>query len=117
MGEGRTLTQLDWVREQFRVKLGFDPYPGTLNVRVQDARMLDEWRAATSIPIEPGAPGFCASRCYHVEIGGVAAAWLVPDVVGYPDNLIEIMAPVSLRKTLNLNTGDVVTIRLQSDVG
>ncbi len=110
VGEGRRLTQLDWVREQFRVKLGFDPYPGTLNLRVQDIRALNEWRAAKSISIEPGAPGFCTSRCYRVVIGGVAAAWLVPDVAGYPRDLVEIIAPVSLRQTLNLNTGDVVLI-------
>lgn len=112
VGEGRTLTQLDWVREQFRAKVGFDPYPGTLNLRVQDTRTLDEWRAAKSISIEPGAPGFCASRCYPVEIGGIAAAWLVPDVAGYPCDLVEVMAPVSLRETLNLNTGDMVSIEL-----
>lgn len=110
VGEGRGFTQLGWVRDQFRTRLGFDPYPGTLNVRVQDASALDEWRTGPSISIEPGAPGFCASRCYPIRIGGIAAAWIVPEVAGYPRDLIEIMAPVSLRETLNLNTGDAVLI-------
>ncbi len=36
LGQGNSFTQLDWVRQQFRDKIGFDPYPGTLNLRVQD---------------------------------------------------------------------------------
>jgi riboflavin kinase, archaea type len=111
LGQGGSFTQFDWVRAQFRVKVGFDPYPGTLNVRVRDAGTLAEWQACPSIPIEP-PPGFCAARGYRVEVNGqTLAAWLIPDVPGYPNDLMELMAPMSLRQALMLKTGDVISIK------
>ncbi len=112
VGQGSSFTQLDWVRKQFRDKLGFDPYPGTLNIRVQDAGTLAEWQACSSIAIEP-APGFCAARCYRVELNGqTTAGWIIPVVAGYPDDLMELMAPMSLRQTFALKTGDVISIKI-----
>ncbi|HEX7593320.1 MAG TPA: DUF120 domain-containing protein [Anaerolineae bacterium] len=48
-GQGRSFTRLDWVRRQFRDKLGFDPYPGTLNLQI-DAKVDAVW-------IVPQVPG------------------------------------------------------------
>ena len=111
--QASSFTQLDWVREQFRAKVGFDPYPGTLNVRVVNAIALAVWRERPGIVIVPSVPGYCAARCYPARVGGrVAAAWILPEVAGYPDALVELMAPVSLRAALQLKTGDVVSIRL-----
>ena len=112
LGQGREFTQLDWVRQQFRDKVGFDPCPGTLNVSVQDSATLAEWRASRGIELIP-TPGFCAARCYRVRLNETRdAAWIIPDVPGYPNDLIEIMAPVLLRDALELKTGDFVSIRL-----
>ncbi len=114
LGQGNSFTQLDWVRQQFRDKIGFDPYPGTLNLRVQDRDGLAGLRAERGIRIEPGAPGYCAAKCFRVEIGErVAGAWIIPEVPAYPDDLIELMAPVSLRDALGLKVGDVVSIKLE----
>lgn len=113
VGQGRSFTQIKWVREQFRAKLGFDPFPGTLNVRVANPVALDVWRRHPGVVIEPGAEGYCPARCYHIQVSGsVRAAWIIPDVPGYPCDLVEIMAPVSLRETLKLKTGDIVRIKL-----
>ena len=113
LGQGDSFTQLEWVRQQFRDKIGFDPYPGTLNLRVQDRNGLVGLRAERGIRIEPGAPGFCAAKCFRVKIGeSVAGAWIIPDVPGYPDDLVELMAPVCLRDTLGLESGDLVPVRL-----
>jgi hypothetical protein len=35
LGEGAGFTALDWVDRQFRAKLGFSPYPGTLNLSLK----------------------------------------------------------------------------------
>ena len=34
--EASFFTNLPWVREQFIIKMGIDPYPGTLNLEVVD---------------------------------------------------------------------------------
>lgn len=112
-GQGNSFTQLDWVRQQFRDKIGFDPYPGTLNLRVPDRDGLAGLRADRGIRIEPGAPGYCAAKCFRVKIGErVTGAWIIPDVAGYPDDLVELMAPVYLRDALELKPGDLVSVQL-----
>jgi riboflavin kinase len=114
LGQGNSFTQLDWVRQQFRDKIGFDPCPGTLNLRVQDRDGLAGLRAERGIRIEPGAPGFCAAKCFRVKVGDqITAAWIIPEVPGYPDDLVELMAPVRLRDALGLKIGDVVVVRLE----
>jgi riboflavin kinase len=115
LGQGSAFTQFEWVRQQFRDKVGFDPYPGTLNVRAQDAGALAEWQARPGIPIEP-APGFCAARCYRVRLNGAqTAVWIVPDVPGYPNDVMELMAPLALRQALTLKTGDVIAVEFLNE--
>lgn len=115
-GDARGFTQLDWVREQFRDKLGFDPFPGTLNVEATGGATPEALRTARSVVIEP-APGFCAARCYRVRVNGsVDAVWIVPEVADYPTAQMELIAPVSLRDTLRLKDGELVTVRIEGDM-
>ncbi len=115
-GEARKFTQLSWVLEQIRDKLGFDTYPGTLNLETTDDSALEALRATSGIAIEP-APGFCAARCYRVRLNGqVDAVWIVPEVEGYPADQIELIAGVSLRDTLHLKDGNIVTVEPAGDM-
>ncbi len=116
-GQGNAFTQLDWVREQFRDKLGFEPYPGTLNVQVDDRAARAAAQTPPGILIEPATPEYCAARCWRVRINGrVDAAWIVPDVPNYPDDLVELMAPVALREELGLAEGDAVLIEISEQI-
>ena len=111
LGQGRNFTQLDWVRDQFRVKFGFDPHPGTLNVYVSDTATLAQWRTHSGIELVP-APGFCSARCYRIQLNEtIAGVWVIPDVPNYPVDLVEIMSPVLLRDALELKTGDIILLR------
>ncbi len=113
-GDGGIFTQLGWVRKQFQEKLGFDPYPGTLNLQVKGDSSIAALRKRAGIMIEPEAPGYCEAKCLNVTVNGKAkATWIIPDVPGYPMDLIELMAPVSLRDKLSLKDGDIVSIELQ----
>jgi|GEM_PF-194708 len=115
-GEARGFTQLDWVRAQFIAKLGFEPYPGTLNLETSDGAASQVARSARGIIIEP-APNFCAARCYRVKLNGrVDAVWIVPEVADYPRGQMEFVAPVSLRDALNLKDGAVVTFQFTGDM-
>jgi riboflavin kinase, archaea type len=96
-------------RRQFLECLGFVPFPGTLNV------LLDE-------PLPPSAPAiliqgfsegvecFGGCRCYHISINGMAAAVIRPESSRHPPELIEVIAPANLRRTLDLKDGDSVEV-------
>ena len=118
IGLGRHFTRLDWARRQFIDKLGIDPFPGTLNVRVDGAADLEAWMRLKRRPgvlIENPGDGQhdCDARCYPVMLdGGVKAAIVLPEVAGYAPGLIEVIAEVGIRDALGMNDGDAVSLDL-----
>ena len=109
LGEGAGFIALEWVGRQCRDKLGFQPHPGTVNLRLsgQDwAAARDAMQCAPGIVIDP-PPGFCAAKCFAVVIDGcVEGAAILPEVDAYPEDKLEIVAPIALRQALHLRDGD-----------
>src|SRR5271157_4064760 len=106
LGEGQYYISREGYRKQFNLKLGFDPSPGTLNLKLAEPFPQAE---ADSIKVEGfvdenGTFGGC--KCYRVMIGDIKGAIVRPERSSYPPNLIEVIAPVHLRKALNLKDGD-----------
>ena len=112
-GEAARFTELPWVRLQAERQLGFTPSPGTLNVTPVSSADQAAWQALKStsgITLSP-EPGYCAARCYSVAVNGwEPAALVVPEVPGYPEDRLEVLAPVRLRDQLFLADGSRVTI-------
>jgi CTP-dependent riboflavin kinase len=123
LGEGAAFMSLDWVQRVLRERLGFAPYPATLNLRLESEEEIARWteiRAGSGgLSIPPPRPSFCESRCWHVLItrtddrGDVIArgAVLFPQVGNYPADKLEIVAPVRLRDSLGASDGDRLTLR------
>jgi CTP-dependent riboflavin kinase len=111
-------TRLDWVRQQCRQQLGFDPYPGTLNVRVSEKHLaaLKGLFRQPGVELAPPTKEFCSARALPVRIGGIAGALILPqqDVRIHDDTVVEIMAPVLIRDALGLSDGSTVEIVWQS---
>jgi len=114
VGEGRHFTGLDWARAQFVATLGIDPFPGTVNLVVDDIVGRAGWaaiRARPGLVIRPPDPQWCDGYCYRVRIAGrIDGAIVVPAVAGYPADQIEIIAPVAVRAALGIADGDRVEI-------
>lgn len=117
LGEGAGFVALDWVDRQFHERLGFRPYPGTLNLAMQGeqwTRTRELLRSAPGIPIDP-PPGFCAAKCFRVRIAGrIDGAIVLPEVDDYPADKLEIVAALGVRAELGLADGDLVTLRLDA---
>jgi len=110
-GEGRKFLELPWVKRQITEKLGFVPYSGTLNVKLSEesAKRRKLLEKAPSVKICP-ADGYCNGLLFKALIGTWACAIVVPEVAGYPKDLLEIIASVNLRETLQLEDGSEVTV-------
>jgi len=112
-GEGASFTGLTWARAAFIAQLGIDPYPGTLNLRPEDVAAWAALRAMPGTIIKAPDAKFCDARAWRVRVAGrIEAAIVVPEVPGYPDNKIEIIAAVSLRDALSLADGDRLELEL-----
>ncbi len=117
LGEGAGFTSQPRVRQKFLRALGIDPHPGTLNLAVEPGGLAG-WQALTAQPgirIAPERDGDCGARCYPVLAGvageeGITAAIIVPEVPGYSESKVEVVAAMPLRAVLQLADGDEVTL-------
>ena len=105
-GIGSFFINLSWVRSQIKEKLGFNPYPGTLNLQLLPGTDVKELRDTTKGIKIKSSEGFHEGQCFKALImEKLWGAVVVPDVPKYPHDLLEILAPVNLRETLGLKDG------------
>lgn len=116
IGVGCSYIAMGWVREQILEKLGFDPFLGTLNVKMDEETsrryhsFIDERKG---ISIEPLDERFHFGKCFRSRINGrIDGAVVVPIVPDYPADLAEMMAPVDLRESLGLEDGSEVIFEI-----
>lgn len=118
LGEGAYYVSQPGYRRQFVKKLGFDPFPGTLNLRVKggDLEKILLLKRCPAVPIEGfinGGRSFGPAGCYKAVLEGRVEGAVVVAMRGhYGDDVLEVIAPVNLRKALNLKDGDKVSIKV-----
>ena len=122
LGEGAYYMSQAGYRKQFVEKLGFEPYPGTFNLRVrresqEDVRMLE---ASPFILIEGftnGNRSFGPAKCFHGKVADKFACALISPVrTHYEGDVVEIISSEYLRKALHAKDGDAVKVRAFSSV-
>ncbi len=113
-------TQLDWVLEQCSEKLGFKPFPGTLNVKILPESLLaveslQKEKGIELVPPDPIDSTFCTAQLLPVSIEGIDAAMIIPEekVRIHGKNIIEAIAPISLKNALKIDDGDTVTLTIK----
>ena len=119
IGMGKIFTQLDWAKSQFAEKLGIDPWPGTVNVIVDDPDSFPVWvRLKRTVGIHMDNPNDgphdCDAKCWPVTIGdGIEGAIVFPLVDDYPPAQVEVIAAVGVRDALGIEDGDRVTLTIE----
>ena len=116
-GEGAYFTQIDWVRQQCDEKLGFKPYPGTFNLEIpgDNLFMVESLDSEEGVELISPDPKFCNAKAFPVTLGEIKGAIIMPEekVRIHPKNIIEIIAPLNLKASLNVKDGDTVTLFLK----
>ncbi len=117
LGEGQYYMSLEGYRTQFKDKLSFTPYLGTLNLILDDenAVLRKKLNENEGIPIHgfnSQQRTFGGGKCFRATIGEIEGAAIIPDRSHYPDNVLEVIAPKNLRKMLRLKDGDEVSVRV-----
>ncbi len=112
-GEGSRYMAIDWVKGQMEEKLGFKLFPGTLNVKLTEEsvnvrKLLKKEVGFEVLPVS----GYCHGRFFKAAINGVECAVIVPDVLSYPENVAEVVAPINLREKLSLADGSMVEVEV-----
>jgi len=118
-GEGAYYIAKETYRKQFIEKLGFDPYPGTLNLKLvtdYDLKTRNELEAYPGVEIEGFKDEdrtFGPVKCYPVIIENeVKGALILALRSHYDASVLEIIAPVPLRKRLKLRDGQKAKVEV-----
>lgn len=114
--QGAFFTRLDWVQEQCLNKLGFAPWPGTLNLEipVEHVTVIEELRVTKGLELVSPDSNYCSGHVIPVSIEGLPAAIVLPaeDVRVHAKNIIEIISPEMLKESLGVKDGDWVTLAI-----
>ncbi len=110
-GRGKKFVELPWFKRQVEEKLGFSPYLGTLNLHlvgkeVEKRRLLE---TTGSLAVEPQA-GYYSGLLFKATIDASECAVVIPIMPNYPNNVLELIAPVYLRRSLKLVDGSAVVV-------
>ncbi len=115
LGEGQYYISLEGYRTQFREKLGFDPYPGTLNLKLDSQSIEIRKRISANTRISGFTDQnrtFGSGSCFNVRISDIKGAVITPERTHYPEDIIEVIAPLNLRDYLNIKDGSVVHVEV-----
>ena len=119
LGEGAYYTSKEHYRKQFTEKLGFEPYPGTLNVKlgsdydIRTRREIESYPAVEIAGFKGEDRTFGLVKCYPAVIDNKVKGALITALRSHYDvSVLEIIAPVCLRKALNLKDGVKVKVEI-----
>jgi len=115
LGEGKYYLSLSGYREQIKKKLGFTPYPGTLNIRIGPD---DGWKKQSVLRLDPviisgfqdKGRTFGDLFAYRCRLDKLECAVVVPLRTHHGADIIEVICPFCIKKKLGLADGDSVRV-------
>ena len=124
MGEGRHYISLPGYMAQFADRLGYEPFPGTLNLELDEesTRRRTGLAAFDSIPIDGWADDertFGPAACYPATVATPegdryeGAHVIAPERTHHDEGQLELIAPDRLRDALNVIDGDRLEVRVE----
>ncbi len=117
LGEGRYYLSQPGYMVQFAERLGYSPFPGTLNVGLppDGTEVIATVRMWTGIRIdgfEASGRTFGGATCYAARVSGRACHAILPDRTHHQD-VLELIAAEKLRDRLHLKDGDGVAVEIR----
>ena len=139
MGEGSYYMSKKGYKDQFREKLGYEPFPGTLNIKLEEQIYKDTKREMTNYPsiyihgFKDENRTFGWVKCYpailipeakendtvwknnkkNYEKVEIESSILLLERTHHNNSLVEVISPVCIKETASLKNGDTVTIELK----
>ena len=116
LGEGAYYMSLKGYTKQFKTKIGYIPFPGTLNIKLnqlQDILQLGELDNIMIDPFSDGKRTYGWAKCFHATLNNSIKCELIRLERTHHDNsVIELISKNNLRKTGRLETGSKVTVKI-----
>ncbi len=119
MGEGAYYMGLEGYTRQFKSKIGYVPFPGTLNVRLDERvyleakRQFDGMDGVTIDGFSDGQRTYGWVRCFSAVLNGTTKCQLVVlERTHHGDSIIELISKVCIREDAGLVDGSRVSLKI-----
>ena len=119
MGEGSYYMSLKGYTKQFKSKIGYIPFPGTLNVKLEKKEYIEaaqQFRGLEGITIE----GFCDGKrsygwvkCFNAKLNNsIKCELIILERTHHDNSIIELISKTNIRKASKLKDGAKLTIKI-----
>jgi len=119
MGEGAYYMSMKGYTKQFKSKLGYIPFPGTLNVKLKDKKFVEAKReldAHDGIMIDGFSDGkrtYGWVKCYPAKINNSVDGMLITlERTHYDDSILELISHTNIKKAAKLSKDSQISIRV-----
>ena len=119
MGEGAYYMGLKGYTKQFWSKIGYIPYPGTLNVRLDQKihqESIKQFETLTGVKIKSFSDGkrtYGWVKCFTAKLNNSTNCELIIlERTHHDDSIIELISKSCIRKTAKLKDGSKVSIKI-----
>ncbi len=120
MNEGMYYMSQVGYKKQFIRKLGFKPYPGTLNIKLSEQvyidtkRELDRYHSIIIDGFDDGKRTYGWVKCFPASINNkIDGALIILERTHHDDSVIEVIAPVKIKDSINISDGDKVKVTVK----
>jgi len=118
-GEGAYYMSLKGYTKQFKSKINYIPFPGTLNIKLnqqRDSRTVQQLSDLEGVMIDPFSDGkrtYGWVKCFHAKLNNSINCELIRLERTHHDNsVIELISKINLRRVAGLKTGSKVRIKI-----
>ena len=120
MGEGAYYMGLKGYSKQFKSKIGYVPFPGTFNVRLDKKihqESIKQFETLDGIKIKSFSDGkrtYGWVKCFSAKLNNsINCQLIVLERTHHDDSVIELISKVCLRKNSKLKDGSKVSIKIE----
>ena len=119
MGEGAYYMALKGYTQQFKSKIGYIPFPGTLNIRLDQKihqEAIKQFETLEGVKIKSFSDGkrtYGWVKCFQAKLNNsINCELIILERTHHDDSIIELISKVCIRKTGKLKDGSKVTIKI-----
>jgi len=119
MGEGAYYMALPGYTKQFKSKIGYVPFPGTLNVKLNKKihqEAIKQFEILDGIKIKSFSDKkrtYGWVKCFHAKLNNsISCELIVLERTLHDDSVIELISKTCLRKTRKLKDGSKLSIKV-----
>lgn len=117
-GEGGYYVSREGYEKQFKEKLGFEPYPGTLDLELQGKylerkRRLENLEGVIVKGFSTEERKFGSVKCFPARLRESESAIILPSRTHHEEHIVEIISPENIRDEYGLEDGNKIKLEVK----